>query len=377
MISITGNRRLCAGLPELHLPKCATSASKKTTKQLSVWIVVAISLSSTLVGLALVSFFLFYFCIKRTHKSLETISTESFERISYGRLFKATKGFSLDNLIGTGSFASVYKGVLDEISGFTVAIKVLNLNFRGGFKSFMAECNALRNIRHRNLVKLITSCSSVDFQGNDFKALVYDFMPNGSLENWLHSIQERRDLAQRINIIKDVACALDYLHCHCGNVVVHCDLKPSTNLLATDMVSHVGDFGLAKILSLEGVSNANSYSSGIFRGTVGYPPPEYGLGSEVSTSGDIYSYGILLLEVMTGKKPVDPMFEEGLTLHSYARNALADGSLLQILDPVLLSADVDEKTLISLVNIGVHCSSESPQNRMDIGTVVHELFLSS
>ncbi|MFS7933205.1 putative protein kinase RLK-Pelle-LRR-XII-1 family [Helianthus anomalus] len=146
------------------------------------------------------------------------------------------------------------------------------------------------------------------------------------------------------------------------------------------MIAHVGDFGLAKILSLEGVPKANNKSSSVFRGTIGYAPPvklmmtKYGLGSKVSTSGDIYSYGILLVEMMIGKKPVDPMFEEFLTLHSYARNALVDGYVLQILDPLLLNEDVDEKGLISLVEIGVQCSSESPQDRMDIGTVVHEFF---
>ncbi|XP_076955038.1 uncharacterized protein LOC143629729 [Bidens hawaiensis] len=370
MISIIGNHRLCGGIPKLHLPKCTT---KRSTKKLHVGVVVAISLSSTVVGLALVLILLLYFCIKRkTDKSFGTTSTRSFEKISYRSLFKATEGFSLENLIGTGSFASVYKGVLNE-NGFTVAIKVLNLNIRGGFRSFVAECDALRNIRHRNLVKVITSCSSIDFQGNDFKALVYDFMSNGSLESWLHSTHQTLDFAQRINIIKDVACAIEYLHCQCGNIVVHCDLKPSNILLDTDMVAHVGDFGLARILSLEGVSNASSNSSSVFRGTIGYAPPEYGFGSAVSTSGDIYSFGILLLEMMTGKKPVDPMFKEGLTLHSYATNALTDGSVLQILDSVLLSEDANERSLISLVKIGVKCSSESPQDRMDIETVVHEL----
>ncbi|KAF5788890.1 putative protein kinase RLK-Pelle-LRR-XII-1 family [Helianthus annuus] len=372
-ISITGNRKLCNGILDLHLPKCTTSDSKRSNRKLSVRVVV-FSLSSTVLGLALVSFLLFYFCKKKnTDKPSDAVSIESFEKISYARLFKATEGFCLENLIGTGSFASVYKGVLIE-SGLTVAIKVLNLNCRGGIRSFTAECDALRNIRHRNLVKVITSCSSIDFQGNDFKALVYDFMPNGSLESWLHAIKRVLGLAQRIKIIKDVACALDYLHCHCGNVVVHCDLKPSNILLDTDMVAHVGDFGLAKILSLEGVPNANNKSSSVFRGTIGYAPPEYGLGSEVSTNGDIYSFGILLLEMMTGKKPVDPMFEEGLTLHLYSRNALADGSVLHIMDPLLLNEDVDEKGLISLVKIGVQCSSESPKDRMDIGTVLHELF---
>ncbi|KAI3793186.1 hypothetical protein L1987_35801 [Smallanthus sonchifolius] len=376
-ISIIGNTRLCDGVPGLHLPKCAstTSDSKRRTRKLYVRVVVAISLSSTVAGLCLFSFVLFYCCIKKKRdKPSESRLGESFEKISYGRLFKATEGFSSENLIGTGSFASVYKGVLDEI-GFTVAIKVLNLQHRGGLKSFMAECEALRHIRHLNLVKVITSCSSVDYQGNDFKALVYDFMSNGSLDRWLYSTHHKPNLVQRISIIKDVACALDYLHCRCGNVIVHCDLKPSNILLDADMVAHVGDFGLAKILSLEeGSINANMCSSSVIRGTIGYAPPEYGPGNEVSTSGDIYSYGILLLEMLTGKKPVDPMFEGGLGLHFYARRALNDGFVLQIVDPMLLNEDVDEKSLISLVKIGVQCSYESPQDRMDIGIVVHELF---
>ncbi|KAJ0705307.1 putative protein kinase RLK-Pelle-LRR-XII-1 family [Helianthus annuus] len=375
-ISVIGNTRLCGGIANLHLPKCTSTTSnpKRRTRKHSVRVIVAVSLCSTVAGLGLLSFVLFYCCIKKKRdKPSEARLAESFEKISYGRLFKATEGFSAENLIGTGSFSSVYKGVFDE-NGFTVAIKVLNLQHRGGFKSFMAECEALRNIRHRNLVKVITSCSSIDFQGNDFKALVYDYMPNGSLESCLYSIDRTLDLAQRISIIKDVACALDYLHCRCGNVIVHCDFKPSNILLDADMVAHVGDFGLAKILSLEEGSYANASSSSIIRGTIGYAPPEYGLGNEVSTSGDMYSYGILLLEMLIGKKPVDPMFEGGLGLHSYARSALADGCVLQIVDPMLLNEDLNENSLISLVKIGVQCSYESPQDRMDIGTVIQELF---
>ncbi|KAM0019497.1 putative protein kinase RLK-Pelle-LRR-XII-1 family [Helianthus debilis subsp. tardiflorus] len=329
-ISVIGNTRLCGGIADLHLPKCTSTTSnpKRGSRKLFVCVILAVSICSAVAGLGLLSFVLFYCCIKRKRdKPSESRLAESFEKISYGRLFKATKGFSAENLIGTGSFSSVYKGVFDE-NGFIVAIKVLNLLRRGGFKSFMAECEALRNIRHRNLVKVITACSSIDFQGNDFKALVYDFMPNGNLDSWLNSADRMLDLVQRISIIKDVAFALDYLHCRCGNVIVHCDLKPSNILLDADMVAHVGDFGLAKILSLEEGSYANASSSSIIRGTIVYAPPEYGLGNEVSTGGDIYSYGILLLEMLTGKKPVDPMFEGELGLHSYARSALADGCVV-------------------------------------------------
>ena len=109
------------------------------------------------------------------------------QNVSYESLLKATGGFSSANLIGAGSFGSVYKGILDP-DQTVVAVKVLFLHQRGALKSFMAECEALRNIRHRNLVKIKTACSSSDFQGNDFKALVYEFMHNGSLESWLHQV---------------------------------------------------------------------------------------------------------------------------------------------------------------------------------------------
>nr|XP_023892072.1 probable LRR receptor-like serine/threonine-protein kinase At3g47570 [Quercus suber] len=391
-ISLIGNSRLCGGISELKLPRCLTKEEKKIKWHFALKL--AISMACVILVITIVSFFLFYWRKnKRNDNSSESSLKQSFLRVSYQMLLKATDGFSLANLIGVGSFGSVYKGILGEDRSI-VAIKVLNIQRQGASRSFVSECEALKNIRHRNLVKIITCCSSVDFRDNDFRALVYEFMPNGSLENWLHMDLETNimqveirnlTILQRTNIAIGVACALDYLHHHCPIPVVHCDIKPSNILFDCDMIAHVGDFGLAKFL-LRPTNFKESSSIGI-RGTIGYTPPEYGLGSEVSTKGDVYSYGILLLEMITGKRPTNSVFEGGLNLHNYASMALPDG-VMEVVDPKLLNnvnevlgnhngslANKIKECLISMVKVGVACSMELPQERWDISKAISELHL--
>ncbi|PPD70503.1 hypothetical protein GOBAR_DD32621 [Gossypium barbadense] len=313
--------------------------------------------------------------------------------LSYQSILRATDGFSTQNLVGSGSFGSVYKGVL-EASGAVIAVKVLNLLNRGASRSFLAECEALKNIRHRNLVKVLTAISGVNYQGNDFKALVYEFMENGSLEDWLHPFigmnepETARNLNffQRVSVAIDVAHALEYLHHHCEEPIIHCDLKPSNILLDEEMVGHISDFGLAKILFADKLNYSTNQSSSLgLRGTIGYAPPEYGLGSELSTKGDVYSYGILLLEMFTGKRPTHDMFKEGFSIHIFVMAALPE-RITEIIDPILLQERSRHRTpgnitfsdrhlqhLNSIFEIGLACSAESPSERMDMSDVVSKL----
>ncbi|GKV35027.1 hypothetical protein SLEP1_g43347 [Rubroshorea leprosula] len=139
------------------------------------------------------------------------------------------------------SFGSVYNGAL--LGGMSVAIKVFNMQVKGVLQSFNTECEVLRSCCHRNLVKIISTCCN-----EDFKALVLEFMPNGALEKWLYSDTCCLNILQRLDIVIDVAFALEYLHHGQSVSIIHCDLKPSNVLLDEDMVAHVGDFGLAKLL---------------------------------------------------------------------------------------------------------------------------------
>ncbi|XP_058070975.1 probable LRR receptor-like serine/threonine-protein kinase At3g47570 [Magnolia sinica] len=369
-ISVVGNSKLCGGIPELQLPGCLKQASKKREKPLAT---------------------------RRRNSPKKASSPSSTEnqwlRVSYADILQATDGFSSANLIGVGSFGSVYKG-LRECFETLVAVKVLNLLQQGAFKSFAAECEALRNIWHRNLVKIFTVCSSIDFNGNDFKALVFEYMPNGSLEKWLHpNVDEQPqlrclNLTQRLNIAIDVASALDYLHHHSKIPIVHRDLKPSNVLLDDDMVGHVGDFGLTRILSeaAEGFSQNQTTTSGI-KGSIGYIPPEYGMDGKASTHGDVYSYGILLLEMITRKRPTNDMFRDNQGLHHFAKSNFPE-QVMEIIDPTFLFKDTEaiqdsenrnnlrnrmHNCLVSLVNVGVSCSAELPKERMKMRDVVMEM----
>uniref|UniRef100_A0A7N0VBQ5 non-specific serine/threonine protein kinase n=1 Tax=Kalanchoe fedtschenkoi TaxID=63787 RepID=A0A7N0VBQ5_KALFE len=300
-------------------------------------------------------------------------------RLSYKQLRDATNGFSAANIIGVGNFGSVYSGALGDKP---IAVKVMNLEKHGALKSFKAECKVLSKIRHRNLLQILSCCSSLDYKGSDFVALVYELMPNGSLESWLHGLRIL-NLSQRLDVAIDITSALEYLHHDCEPQIVHCDLKPSNVLLDGDMVARVGDFRLARILRgrvSDKLSQEQSMSSIGIRGTVGYVPPEYGMGANMSIEGDVYSFGILLLEMVTGRRPTDEIFNANTSLHNFCKFRAANSNISDIVDSHLLvelytendyhETDQEDMSmhdcLGAVIEVGVACSVDSPNERMNI-----------
>jgi len=392
---IDGNPGLCGGALELHLPACPAKPLYSSKQHQSILWKVMVPLA-TLLSLAMVVSIIVLWRGKQKRKSVSLPTFGStFPKVSYNDLYRGTEGFSVHNLIGKGRYSSVYQGKLFE-DRTMVAVKVFSLETKGTQKSFVAECNALRNVRHRNLVRIITACSSTDSKGNDFKALVYEFMPRGDLHALLYSTRDDGDisaftritLAQRICIVVHVADALEYLHHNNQGAIVHCDLKASNILLDENMIAHVGDFGLARFRvdpTTSSFADVISASSIAIKGTVGYVPPEYATGDNVSCAGDVYSFGIVLLEIFLRKRPTDHMFKDGLNISKFVEINFPD-RILQIVDPHLLVEEPDlsqeisvpmkEKSqdcIPSVLKIGLYCANPSPNERMEMQEVAARL----
>ncbi|XP_017230033.1 probable LRR receptor-like serine/threonine-protein kinase At3g47570 isoform X2 [Daucus carota subsp. sativus] len=393
--SVDGNLELCGGIQALQLPACPEKVSRKKKRAFAPRIILLLVLVP--LGMLLACLALIYYKRRNSKKFNDPVpglEDDQYPKLSYQDLLRATNEFSPNNLLGEGTYGSVYKGVLDSIEHI-LAVKVLNIKIRGANKTFLAECETLRHIRHRNLIKIITACSSTDFKGNDFKALVFEFMTNGNVDNWLHPSPDQGNeryltLLQRLSISIDVALGVDYLHHHTHDSIIHCDLKPSNVLLDDDLVARISDFGLARFrfaATTSDINQAHLSSAGV-RGTIGYVPPEYGMGAEISVEGDVYSYGIFLLEMFTGKRPTcsSALLDNNNNLHDYVRNALPQ-RVMNIVDPWIIIDEEDhglttnhsyskailEACLTSIFQVGILCSVEMPKERIDIGIAIKQL----
>ncbi|KAM3306497.1 hypothetical protein P3S67_013367 [Capsicum chacoense] len=351
------NEALC-GSSRFSVPPCPTSSKHKSNRKKFLVLFLLLGIALVVAPSTFIVFWIRYRKGKRAPQQADSLSFITRERISYYELIQATDALSESNLIGSGSFGSVYKGVLK--SGTAIAVKVFNLQLDAAFKSFDTECEVLCRLRHRNLVKVITSCSNLDF-----KALVLEYMPNGSLEKYLYSHNYFLDTKQRLSIMIDVACALEYLHHGCSLPVIHCDVKPSNVLLDEDMVAHLSDFGISKLL---GEDQGDLYTKTL--ATLGYIAPEYGLDGLVSTKCDVYSYGVMLLETFTRRKPNE--FDGDLSLKQWVSYSLPE-AVMDIVDVNLVTPQGNQKELdvvASIMKVALDCCAESPARRTNMKDVV-------
>ncbi|KAJ4842133.1 hypothetical protein Tsubulata_047182, partial [Turnera subulata] len=363
--SFLGNNGLCSTfLPEF--PVCRSSNLERSKDSVLKLILLRYVLPEFLLTV-IASVFVWLRCRKRSavvdNTAGGSVAPAAWRRISYLELAQATDVFCESNIIGTGGFGFVYKGTLPD--GTEVAVKVFNLQQEErALRSFDVECEAMSKIRHRNLVRIISSCSNLDF-----RALILQYMPHGSLEKWLYSHNYCLDILQRLNIMLDVAFALHYLHHAFPTPIIHCDLKPSNILLDKDMVAHVSDLGIAKLLG-EGDSMTQTRTLA----TIGYMSPEYGSEGIVSSKGDVYSFGIVLMETFTRKKPTDEIFNQGMSLRNHVKDALPDAAT-EIADANLFTREqhlsaAKKECIRDVFALAMDCTIESPEGRPDMTKVL-------
>ncbi|XP_078153967.1 L-type lectin-domain containing receptor kinase SIT2-like isoform X1 [Carex rostrata] len=343
------------------LPNLPSTTSKGRSKVLDIVIPCA-----SAAFLFIVVTFLFLY-VKRRFKYAEMIEDWEVEfgphRFSYKDLYRATNGFKEKELLGSGGFGRVYRGVL-PVSKLEVAVKRVTHESNQGIKQFIAEVVSIGRLRHRNLVQLLGYCRK---KGE--LLLVYDYMPNGSLDKYLYG-QENLTLnwIQRFKIIKGVASGLLYLHEDWEQVVIHRDVKASNVLLDCDLNSRLGDFGLAKLYDRDTDPQTTHVA-----GTMGYIAPELARTGKATPLTDVFAFGAFLLEVVCSKRPLHSgAHGERIILVDRVLEHWKFGSLADIVDPRLGGCYIVEEVDMVL-KLGLLCSHPLPSARPSMRQAVQYL----
>ncbi|KAH9796531.1 cysteine-rich receptor-like protein kinase 10 [Citrus sinensis] len=274
---------------------------------------------------------------------------------------EATNHFSDENKLGQGGFGPVYKGTLAD--GKAIAVKRLSRTSGQGLQEFKNEVNLIAKLQHKNLVRLLGCC----LEGQEL-LLIYEYMPNKSLD--VHLFDATRsvqlDWKRRQSIINGIARGILYLHEDSRLKIIHRDLKASNILLDDDMNPKISDFGLARIFG----GNQNQANTNIIAGTYGYMAPEYAMGGIFSIKSDVFSFGVLLLEIISGRKNNGFYFSEhGQTLLTYTWKLWCEGPAVELIDPVLKQSCAPDE-LLKFIHIGLLCVQQDPADRPTMSSVV-------
>ncbi|KHN10864.1 Putative LRR receptor-like serine/threonine-protein kinase [Glycine soja] len=377
--ALRNNKGLCGNVTGLE--PCSTSSGKSHNHMRKKVMIVILPLTLGILILALFAFGVSYhLCQTSTNKEDQATSIQtpnifaiwSFDgKMVFENIIEATEDFDDKHLIGVGGQGCVYKAVLP--TGQVVAVKKLHSVPNGemlNLKAFTCEIQALTEIRHRNIVKLYGFCSH-----SQFSFLVCEFLENGSVEKTLKDDGQAMafDWYKRVNVVKDVANALCYMHHECSPRIVHRDISSKNVLLDSEYVAHVSDFGTAKFL------NPDSSNWTSFVGTFGYAAPELAYTMEVNEKCDVYSFGVLAWEILIGKHPGDVISSLlGSSPSTLVASTLDHMALMDKLDQRLPHPTKPiGKEVASIAKIAMACLTESPRSRPTMEQVANELVMGS
>ncbi|KAK9143610.1 hypothetical protein Syun_013010 [Stephania yunnanensis] len=307
-------------------------------------------------------------CIPKVEEPQPNTRSETksypWEIYSLKELLSATNNFHKDNKIGEGGFGSVFWGRTSK--GVEIGVKRLKAMSAKAEMEFAMEVEVLGRVRHNNLLGLRGF-----YAGGDERLIVYDYMPNQSLITHLHgplAADVQLDWSRRMRIVVGSAEGIAYLHHEASPHIIHRDIKASNVLLDSEFQAKVADFGFAKLIP-EGVSHLTTR----VKGTLGYLAPEYAMWGKVSESCDVYSFGVLLLEIVSGKKPLEKL-PGGVKrdIIQWATPFVEKGSFESIADP-RLKGRFDRAQLTNAVRIALQCTDSNPESRPSMMDVVEWL----
>ncbi|KAK9938580.1 hypothetical protein M0R45_015309 [Rubus argutus] len=283
-------------------------------------------------------------------------------KFSYSELARATNNFAEGEKLGEGGFGGVYRGFIKDLNSY-VAVKRVSKESKQGLKEYASEVRIISRLRHRNLVQLIGWCHD-----KSELLLVYEFMPNGSLDSHLFKLKSLLSWRVRYKIAQGLASGLFYLHEEWDQCVLHRDIKSSNIMLDSNFNVKLGDFGLARL-----VDHGKQSETTIVAGTRGYMALEYVTTGKASKESDVFSFGVVALEIACGRKPIDLTLQSTqINLVQWVWELYGEGKVLEAADPVL-SGDFDEKQMECLMMVGLWCAHPDYSMRPSIQQAIQVL----